>query len=66
MPLQITDPYALSKRVDEETAAMIHRRYRMTVVAMRLPAIEGGNELAEAAQHRSIATRHGVAPRHEA
>jgi nucleoside-diphosphate-sugar epimerase len=39
LPLQITDPYALSKRVDEETAAMIHRRYRMTVVALRLPFV---------------------------
>ncbi|HET6530418.1 MAG TPA: NAD(P)-dependent oxidoreductase [Actinoplanes sp.] len=39
LPLQITDPYALSKRVDEETAAMIHRRYGMSVVALRLPFV---------------------------
>jgi nucleoside-diphosphate-sugar epimerase len=39
LPLQITDPYALSKRVDEETAAMVHRRYEMTVVALRLPFV---------------------------
>jgi nucleoside-diphosphate-sugar epimerase len=39
LPLQITDPYALSKRVDEETAAMAHRRYGMTVVALRLPFV---------------------------
>ena len=39
LPLQITDAYALSKRVDEETAAMAHRRYGMTVVAVRLPFI---------------------------
>lgn len=39
LPLQITDPYALSKRVDEETAAMAHRRYAMTVVALRLPFV---------------------------
>lgn len=39
LPLQITDPYALSKRVDEETAAMAHCRYGMTVVAMRLPFV---------------------------
>jgi nucleoside-diphosphate-sugar epimerase len=39
LPLQITDPYALSKRVDEETAAMIHRRYGITVVALRLPFV---------------------------
>jgi nucleoside-diphosphate-sugar epimerase len=37
LPLQITDPYALSKRTDEATADMIHRRYGMTVVALRLP-----------------------------
>ncbi len=39
LPLQITDPYALSKRVDEETAAMARRRYDMTVVALRLPFV---------------------------
>jgi nucleoside-diphosphate-sugar epimerase len=39
LPLQIADPYALSKRVDEETAAMAHRRYGMTVVALRLPFV---------------------------
>jgi nucleoside-diphosphate-sugar epimerase len=44
LPLQITDPYALSKRVDEETAAMIHRRYGMTVVALRLPFVADAAE----------------------
>jgi len=39
LPLQITDPYALSKHVDEATAAMIHRRYGMSVVAFRLPFV---------------------------
>jgi nucleoside-diphosphate-sugar epimerase len=39
LPLQITDPYALSKQVDEATAAMIHRRYGMSVVALRLPFV---------------------------
>jgi nucleoside-diphosphate-sugar epimerase len=39
LPLQITDAYALSKRVDEETAAMAHRRYDLTVVAVRLPFV---------------------------
>jgi nucleoside-diphosphate-sugar epimerase len=39
LPLQITDPYALSKRADEETAAMIARRYGTTVVALRLPFV---------------------------
>jgi nucleoside-diphosphate-sugar epimerase len=38
-PLQISDPYALSKRTDEATAEMMHRRYGMTVVALRLPLL---------------------------
>nr|WP_296070977.1 NAD(P)-dependent oxidoreductase [uncultured Actinoplanes sp.] len=45
LPLQITDPYALAKRTDEATADMIHRRYGMSVVALRLPFLgtaEGG------------------------
>ncbi|GAA2331329.1 NAD(P)-dependent oxidoreductase [Dactylosporangium salmoneum] len=36
-PLQVEDPYSLSKQVDEATAAMMHRRYGMDVVALRLP-----------------------------
>jgi nucleoside-diphosphate-sugar epimerase len=39
LPLQITDPYALSKRVDEATAAMASLQYGMTVVALRLPFV---------------------------
>jgi nucleoside-diphosphate-sugar epimerase len=39
LPLQITDPYALSKQADEDTAAMISLQYGMTVVALRLPFI---------------------------
>ncbi len=39
LPLQITDAYALSKRTDEETAAMAWRRYGTTVVALRLPFV---------------------------
>jgi nucleoside-diphosphate-sugar epimerase len=39
LPLQITDPYALSKQADEATAAMIHRQYGMSVVALRLPFV---------------------------
>lgn len=37
--MQITDPYALSKRADEATADMINRRYGTTVVALRLPFV---------------------------
>jgi nucleoside-diphosphate-sugar epimerase len=39
LPLQITDPYALSKQVDEATALMVHQRYGMSVVALRLPFV---------------------------
>ncbi|WP_433295194.1 NAD-dependent epimerase/dehydratase family protein [Actinoplanes sp. CA-030573] len=39
LPLQITDPYALSKQTDEATAAMVHRQYGMSVVALRLPFV---------------------------
>ena len=39
LPLQITDPYALSKRADEATAEMAALRYGMDVVALRLPFV---------------------------
>jgi nucleoside-diphosphate-sugar epimerase len=39
MPLQVTDAYALSKRVDEATAEMIAARYGMDVVALRFPFV---------------------------
>ncbi|GGK85151.1 NAD-dependent epimerase/dehydratase family protein [Mangrovihabitans endophyticus] len=39
LPLQITDPYALSKSADEGTAAMAVRCYGMSVVALRLPFV---------------------------
>jgi nucleoside-diphosphate-sugar epimerase len=38
-PLQIEDPYGLSKQVDEATARMVARRYGMDVVAMRFPYV---------------------------
>jgi nucleoside-diphosphate-sugar epimerase len=50
LPLQITDPYALSKQVDEATAGMIHRQYGMSVVALRLPYVgTASGRLAESA-----------------
>jgi nucleoside-diphosphate-sugar epimerase len=49
LPVQITDPYALSKQVDEATAAMAHRRYGMSVVALRLPFVAPAERLAEMA-----------------
>lgn len=38
-PLQVTDPYALSKQADEATAAMVARRDGMTVSALRFPLL---------------------------
>ena len=38
-PLQVADPYALSKQADEATAAMVARRAGMTVVALRFPLL---------------------------
>jgi nucleoside-diphosphate-sugar epimerase len=40
-PLQVADPYALSKQADEATAAMVARRYGMAVVALRYPLLGG-------------------------
>lgn len=37
MPLQVADPYALSKQADEAIGAMLARRNRMTTVALRYP-----------------------------
>jgi nucleoside-diphosphate-sugar epimerase len=61
LPLQITDPYALSKRVDEATADMMTRQYDMTVVAVRLPFVG-----AAADRLASMAARHAATPAHGA
>lgn len=37
LPLQVEDPYALSKQVDEITAAMMWRRHGLSTVAFRFP-----------------------------
>ena len=37
LPLQVEDPYALSKHVDELTAAMMWWRHNLSVVAVRFP-----------------------------
>jgi nucleoside-diphosphate-sugar epimerase len=39
LPLQIEDPYALSKQADEATARMMTRRFGMTTVALRFPRL---------------------------
>jgi len=41
LPLQVADPYALSKQTDEAIGAMMARRHGMTVVALRLPLLGG-------------------------
>lgn len=38
-PIQVADPYALSKQADEATAAMVARRDGMTVAALRFPLL---------------------------
>jgi len=48
IPLQISDPYALSKQVDEATAAMMARRHGMSITSLRLPFVAGYGELARA------------------
>jgi nucleoside-diphosphate-sugar epimerase len=57
LPLQITDPYALSKRTDEATADMMTRQYDMTVVAMRLPFVGTAEDRLPV-----LAARHASAP----
>jgi nucleoside-diphosphate-sugar epimerase len=53
MPLQVGDPYALSKQADEATAAMVARRDGMSVVAVRFPMLGEPEFLAEeAVAHR--------------
>jgi nucleoside-diphosphate-sugar epimerase len=37
VPLQIADPYALSKQVDELTAALMWQVHKLSVVALRFP-----------------------------
>jgi nucleoside-diphosphate-sugar epimerase len=52
-PLLGADAYALSKEVDERTAAMFHRRVGMAIAALRFTFIGRPVELAEsAARHR--------------
>ncbi len=50
MPLQVADPYALSKQADEATAAMVARRDGMAVAALRFPKLGTPEFLAEEAE----------------
>jgi nucleoside-diphosphate-sugar epimerase len=46
LPLQIADPYALSKKVDEVTGEMMWRRHGMSVIALRFPFLgDAGSDL---------------------
>jgi nucleoside-diphosphate-sugar epimerase len=44
-PLQIEDPYGLSKQVDEATAAMVGRAYGTDIVALRFPFVGGQDRI---------------------
>jgi nucleoside-diphosphate-sugar epimerase len=46
LPLQVSDPYALSKQADEATARMMTRRHGMDIVAIRYPFIADEDRLA--------------------
>jgi len=48
-PLLGADPYALSKEVDERTAAMFHRRSGMSVAALRFSFVARPDEVREVA-----------------
>jgi nucleoside-diphosphate-sugar epimerase len=47
LPVQVEDPYGLSKQVDEATAAMMTRRYGMALVALRFPFVGGSERIGE-------------------
>ncbi|MEV4623876.1 NAD(P)-dependent oxidoreductase [Asanoa sp. NPDC049573] len=49
-PLQVSDPYALSKQADEATAAMVARRHGIAVTALRFPFLGGDARLARRAE----------------
>jgi nucleoside-diphosphate-sugar epimerase len=46
-PLLGADPYALSKEIDERTAAMFHRRVGMAVAALRFSFVARPDEVGE-------------------
>ncbi|EDY45726.1 NAD-dependent epimerase/dehydratase family protein [Streptomyces sp. SPB074] len=57
-PLQASDPYALSKQVDEATAATMTRRHGMTTVALRYPFVSDARRMA--AHRAADAARPGL------
>jgi len=52
VPLQVEDPYALSKQVDELSAEFMWKRHGMTVVALRLPFLGGIDDTIRARAER--------------
>jgi nucleoside-diphosphate-sugar epimerase len=61
IPLLISDPYALSKQADEATAAMMARRYGMSVVAIRFPFVgDADGRLAAAAERYAASPASGA------
>jgi nucleoside-diphosphate-sugar epimerase len=56
-PVQVEDPYGLSKQADEATAAMMARRHGMNVVALRFPYLgDAANLAARSASFRADPT----------
>ena len=62
VPLQVEDPYAHSKQVDELTSELMWKRHGMTVVALRLPFL-GGLADTIATRAERVAIDPGSAPR---
>jgi nucleoside-diphosphate-sugar epimerase len=48
LPRDIEDAYSLSKTIDEQTAAMVSRRWGMDTVALRFPLVRGLRDLRDA------------------
>ncbi|WFR67753.1 NAD(P)-dependent oxidoreductase [Curtobacterium flaccumfaciens] len=50
LPVDLGDPYSLSKSVDETTARMAHRTWGIDVVALRFPLVKDHDTLVRAAE----------------
>ncbi len=62
-PLQVADPYALSKQADEATGQMLARTTAMTVVALRFPFLGGSaDRLADFADRLRVEPAAGARP----
>jgi nucleoside-diphosphate-sugar epimerase len=61
LPLQVADPYALSKQTDEATAAMAWLRYGLSVTALRLPFLGGDDRLTQRLKEHTEAPERGAA-----